>query len=68
MLKTPSQGEIAPVWVATAPELANVSGKLFGSFMGNPRREFKLPAVTRDADRRRRLIELLSNWTGLKSA
>lgn len=64
MLKTPSQGAIAPVWVATAPELANVSGKLFGSFMGNPRREFKLPVVTRDADRRRRLIELLSNWTG----
>jgi NAD(P)-dependent dehydrogenase (short-subunit alcohol dehydrogenase family) len=64
-LRTPSQGAIAPVWVATAPELATVSGKLFGSFIGNPRREFKLPLVTRDSDRRRRLIELLSNWTGL---
>jgi NAD(P)-dependent dehydrogenase (short-subunit alcohol dehydrogenase family) len=67
LLRTPSRGAIAPVWVATAHELANVSGKLFGSFMGNPRREFKLPRVTRDPDRRRHLIELLSSWIGLNT-
>jgi hypothetical protein len=58
-MRTPSEGAVAVVWVATPPELANVSGKLFGS------REFSLPAGTRDPDRRRHLKELPSNWSGL---
>lgn len=35
------------------------------SAVGNPRRDLKVPAVTRDSHRRLRLIELLFEWTGL---
>jgi hypothetical protein len=68
LIRTPSEGAVAVVWVATPPELANVSGKLFGSFVRDPRREFSLPASTRDPDRRRHLKELPSNWSGLNRA
>jgi NAD(P)-dependent dehydrogenase (short-subunit alcohol dehydrogenase family) len=65
VIRTPSQGAAVAVWAGTAPELVNVSGKLFGSFVGNPRHEIRQPLITRDPERRRELIRLLSNWTGL---
>jgi hypothetical protein len=48
------------VWAATAPELAHMSGKLFSSLVGNPKREFRLPAM-RDATPRFELLERLVN-------
>jgi NAD(P)-dependent dehydrogenase (short-subunit alcohol dehydrogenase family) len=65
LLRTPSEGASAAIWAATAPELAGVSGKLFGSLAGNPRREFELPRAVRDPVRRQRLDAYLGEVTGI---
>jgi NAD(P)-dependent dehydrogenase (short-subunit alcohol dehydrogenase family) len=67
-LRTPLEGAVTPIWVATEPDLADVSGKLFGSLAGEPRREAKLPSITCNRDHRIRLFSLLLEWTGLYRA
>jgi NAD(P)-dependent dehydrogenase (short-subunit alcohol dehydrogenase family) len=67
LLRTPTEGAAAPVWAVTAPELATVSGKLFGSLVGDPRREFQLPRVTRNSHNRQQLVNLLRVWTSLSA-
>jgi hypothetical protein len=52
---------------ATAPELAHMSGKLFGSLVGNPKREFRLLPAMRDATLRRELFERLVKLTDLSA-
>jgi NAD(P)-dependent dehydrogenase (short-subunit alcohol dehydrogenase family) len=65
-LRSPSEGATVATWAATGSELSRVSGKLFGSFVGNPRREFSLPRVTRNPDRRQQLFAQLCEITGIQ--
>jgi NAD(P)-dependent dehydrogenase (short-subunit alcohol dehydrogenase family) len=65
LLRTAAQGAVVPVWAATASDLRGVSGKLLGSLFGNPCREFRLPPITREPERRRQLFDRLLDLTGM---
>lgn len=49
LMRTPEQGARTPVWAATAPELAGVSGRFYGNLAGSGwRNELKVPPVVTD--------------------
>jgi retinol dehydrogenase-14 len=50
-MRTPAQGARTPIWVATSPDLEGVSGKVFGSVMGDWKKEVTRfpPSVLDDA-------------------
>lgn len=58
IMKTPEQGAVTPLWLATAPELERVSGKVFGAMRGDGKQELTtVPAPARDLAAAQRLYE-----------
>lgn len=57
---TPAEGAETSVYLATAPELAGVSGKYF-----DDKKEARVSAAARDADTARRLWDISANLCGL---
>lgn len=48
-MRTPAQGARTPIWAATSPDLEGVSGKVFGSLVGDWKQEVtRLPPAVRD--------------------
>jgi NAD(P)-dependent dehydrogenase (short-subunit alcohol dehydrogenase family) len=56
-LATPAQGARTPLWLATAPEVAGLSGKAFGRAFGDGRKEFSLKPHVRDPGTCKRFYE-----------
>src|SRR5205814_270892 len=48
LMRSPQQGAMPPLYLATAPELERVTGKFFGSMSGDGRKEMPVPEVARD--------------------
>ncbi|HUR67813.1 MAG TPA: SDR family oxidoreductase [Candidatus Thermoplasmatota archaeon] len=57
---TPEKGADTAVWLATAPETADVSGKMF-----EKRKEIKTPGQPADADARRKLWQMSERFAKL---
>jgi NAD(P)-dependent dehydrogenase (short-subunit alcohol dehydrogenase family) len=63
-MRSPAQGARTPVWLATAPELAGLSGKAYGNMLGSGwRNPLVLPPSAADPASGRRLLELCDQLT-----
>lgn len=60
-LRTPEQGASTPVYLASSPEVARVSGRYF-----RDEREIEPSAAARDAESAQRLWEISEHLTGLR--
>jgi NAD(P)-dependent dehydrogenase (short-subunit alcohol dehydrogenase family) len=59
IMRTPAQGARTPVWLASSPELAGASGKVFGNVLGGGwRNELALPPGIADPAVQRRVWEV----------
>jgi NAD(P)-dependent dehydrogenase (short-subunit alcohol dehydrogenase family) len=64
IMRSPEQGARTPLWLATAPELERVSGKVFGSFSGDGKKELTVPEPARDLEAATRLYETCERLAG----
>jgi NAD(P)-dependent dehydrogenase (short-subunit alcohol dehydrogenase family) len=64
-MRTPAQGALTPLFVATAPELEGVSGRFYGSMRGDGRAQMPVPEVAADAAACAKLYETCARLAGV---
>jgi NAD(P)-dependent dehydrogenase (short-subunit alcohol dehydrogenase family) len=56
-MKSPAQGAMTPLWLATAPETQSITGKAFGTFRGDGKAELTVAEVARNPANAARLYD-----------
>jgi NAD(P)-dependent dehydrogenase (short-subunit alcohol dehydrogenase family) len=65
LMRTPEQGAQTPLFLATAPELEQVSGKFYGTMFGDGRKEMPTPDIARDAAQAAQVYEACLKLAGV---